>query len=111
MGLKCRFSALLILLAPTRQHALCQAMFSADLSRTPLSCGDLAHDLQFKLATVDPFVHVSSPCLFSVYDMRGEVDFVHCPVKWVQSSPHPSSSSTPASTMNDLRTHIVVIVE
>src|SRR5260370_18769838 len=69
MGLKGRFSALLILFPPARQHALCQAIFSADLSRTLLSCGDLAHDLQFELATVDSFVHLSSPCLLPVYDI------------------------------------------
>src|SRR5260221_2600200 len=65
--LKCRFSPLLIVFSPARKHTLCQAIFSTNLSRTLLSCGYLAHDLQFKLTTMDSFLHLSSPCVFLVY--------------------------------------------
>src|SRR5579872_1314111 len=68
MRLKGRFSTLLIFFAPARQHTLCQAIFTTDLSRALLSCRYLTHNLQFQLATVDSFLHLSSPCLFPVYN-------------------------------------------
>src|SRR6266568_4738276 len=47
----------------------------------------LAHDIQFKLAAVDSFLHLSSPCLFLMYDILEKLTSIS--VRSYGFSPNP----------------------
>src|SRR5690349_18817413 len=78
----------MVFFAPAGQHALSQAMLTADLGGPFLARSDLSNDLQFEFRTVLAFVHrlFSFACLVFSLLHFGEVDFFHCPVLGVHFS-------------------------